>query len=971
MSDPADALGDTLDVRGPSSAEQLRDRYVAAWEAALRGGTPPEIEPFLGLLVGAERARLCQELEALREQYQGRFREVATLPVDGQAGSATEASSAPPGTVELAADTGAPVGTVDFTPNRATQAADAGRTYAPSGRAAPSVETVAGYEILSELGRGAMGVVYQARQRSLKRLVALKMILAGGHAGAEELARFRREAEAVARLQHPNIVQIYEVGETNGRPFFSLEHVDGDSLLKNVRAAPLPPPEAARVVQLLAVAMQYAHEHGIVHRDLKPANVLLTADGTPKITDFGLARQLDGDAGQTYSGAVLGTPAYMPPEQAEGRIKEVGPLADVYALGAILYELLTGRPPFQGTSVLDTLEQVRTKEAVPVRQLQPKVPRDLETICLKCLQKSPERRYASAGALAEDLRRFQAGEPIQARPVGSAERLWRWCRRNPRVALLCGGAALAVVFWAVTATWLMVQLRRETDAKEAARLEAETNAAEARRNADQARTNEETAKRNEQAALRSEHKALRNAETAVNGVLGMGEELLKRLQHWRRQAAGPETVRLRDDLLGTLRQMMLRTAGEIEKDQTTSFAAVAAYQRLGDLLKRLGLGEEALRQFNKGYLLAKKLLPEQRAHHDKAQANLAVMVMRLGEMALELNGDGKAARMCFERSQELHQELLDRPVSREYSDEQLRVFLSQDDARLAWLDLDLGRPADARTRFAKALDFRADWARSAARAGRDNSEARSFLAEAYVGRGICRGRLGDGEAAADYQECLRLCNELAGQFPNNLGYRKDLVDSYGYYGDYQLRRGLLEEAGTSYRQSLKELRGLLARRPDETELLLRLAQAEERLAALARAGRRPTEATDHDREALKLRREFVDLEPNNLTWRAAYLLAQAHAGETAAAARGADALRRRAPQSIPLLVQVARCHAACAAGTAQTERQRELLANTLDALTAAVKLGYRDRGGLETDPDLTALRDEPAFRELLARMAAR
>jgi WD40 repeat protein/predicted Ser/Thr protein kinase len=309
----------------------------------------------------------------------------------------------------------------------------------------PGLPQVAGYEVLGELGRGGMGVVYQARQTSLGRLVALKTILAGDHAGDEERRRFCAEAEAVARLQHPNIVQVHEVGEANGHPFFSLEYCPGGSLAAQLAGTPQPPQEAARLTETLARAVQAAHEAGVVHRDLKPANVLLAADGTPKITDFGLAKKLDGTAGQTATGAVLGTPSYMAPEQAGGKSKTIGPAADVYALGAILYECLTGRPPFKAATPFDTVLQVLSEDPVPPRRLQPKVPRDLETICLKCLRKEPAHRYASAADLAADLRRFLAGEPVKARPVGATERLLKWARRRPAAAALLAVSGLAAV----------------------------------------------------------------------------------------------------------------------------------------------------------------------------------------------------------------------------------------------------------------------------------------------------------------------------------------------------------------------------------------------------------------------------------------------------------------------------------------------------------------------------------------------
>jgi serine/threonine-protein kinase len=318
--------------------------------------------------------------------------------------------------------------------------------------------SVPGYEILGELGRGAMGVVYKARQLKLKRLVALKMILAGSHAGEADLTRFRIEAEAVARLQHPNIVRIYEDGQCEGKPFFSMEFVEGGGLDQKLQGRRLPPYDAARLVGTLATAMHVAHQAGIVHRDLKPANVLLApsdrADAVslashgraghyePKITDFGLAKRLGDDAGLTSSGAVLGTASYMAPEQVRGGSKAIGPPTDVYALGAILYELVTGRPPFKAASRLDTLLQVLTQQPRAPSRLNSQLPLDLELICLKCLRKEPSRRYGTAAALAEDLARFRAGKPIRARPANLV-------LGNPRLALVMALIALALSLLAV------------------------------------------------------------------------------------------------------------------------------------------------------------------------------------------------------------------------------------------------------------------------------------------------------------------------------------------------------------------------------------------------------------------------------------------------------------------------------------------------------------------------------------------
>jgi WD40 repeat protein/serine/threonine protein kinase len=393
-------------------------------------------------------------------------------------------------------------------------AATPSREGAPAGAGLAPGPRVAGYTITRELGRGGMGVVYQARQASLGRWVALKFLRATDYADAERRARFRAEAEAVARLQHPNIVQIFEVGEQDGRPYLALELVGGGSLAQALGGRPQPALPAARLVEALARAVHHAHGQGVVHRDLKPANVLLqmpnaqcpmpkdeppTADGPtapsgpldtghgtlvighwalgiPKVTDFGLAKRLDDPAGLTQSGVILGTPSYMAPELTGLAGKAIGPAVDIYALGAILYELLTGRPPFVAETPLETVLQVRAEEPVPPTRLQRKVPRDLETVCLKCLEKEPARRYATAEALAEDLAHFLAGEPIRARPTPSWERAWKWARRRPAVALL----AASVVALTLTGLGLVTWQWRSTEA-EWRRAEGERRTAEAER----------------------------------------------------------------------------------------------------------------------------------------------------------------------------------------------------------------------------------------------------------------------------------------------------------------------------------------------------------------------------------------------------------------------------------------------------------------------------------------------------------
>jgi WD40 repeat protein/serine/threonine protein kinase len=482
MNSPQSSGGPDLSETLMRRADQECDRFEAAWKAEER----PRIEDHLAAVPEPERPALLAELVLLEIDY----RRLA-----GEHPQADEFLERFPVLSRVWVE--------EVLSRAATHEAGA---LAPGGRA--PWPAAPGFEILDELGRGGMGVVYRAWQVRLRRLVALKMVLAGEYASEQALARLRVEAEAVARLQHPNIVQIYEVGEHLGRPYFALEYVDGGSLANQLGGKPVPARPAAQLVETLARAMHYAHQQGIVHRDLKPGNILLARfregkdsgpaapapdpwplKAVPKISDFSLAKLLvGGGESQTQSGQMLGTPSYMAPEQAAGKTREITPAADTYALGAILYELLTGQPPFRGETHLDTAQQVVSLEPIPPRLLQPKAPRDLETICLKCLQKEPRKRYASAEMLAEDLRRFGAGEPIRARPVGAVERLWRWSRRNPLVASLTAAVAMLLIVATVGASVAAFEQHRLAEAAEQARGKAE----QARNDAIAARNDEQT-----------------------------------------------------------------------------------------------------------------------------------------------------------------------------------------------------------------------------------------------------------------------------------------------------------------------------------------------------------------------------------------------------------------------------------------------------------------------------------------------
>lgn len=335
-------------------------------------------------------------------------------------------------------------------------------------RIAGQCPDIPNYSITRELGRGGMGVVYEAVQLKLNRRVALKLISTPDQ--IEVRTRFQIEAEAIARLQHPHIVQVYDFGEHEGTPYLSLELVNGGSLDQWTNGSALPPRDAAEIVEKIARGMNCAHQHGIIHRDLKPGNILLTVDGDPKVTDFGLAKELDRDLARTRSGEIMGTPHFMAPEQAGGALGRIGPATDIYSLGAVLYFLLTGEPPNQGQTILEVLEMVRTVDPIPPRRINPHVDRDLETVCLKCLRKEPERRYATAVELADDLQRFLEHEPVHARPISHGERVRRWIRRRPAVA---GLSAAVLVITAASLAVLGMASRKVQESRQLANEWAE------------------------------------------------------------------------------------------------------------------------------------------------------------------------------------------------------------------------------------------------------------------------------------------------------------------------------------------------------------------------------------------------------------------------------------------------------------------------------------------------------------------
>jgi tetratricopeptide (TPR) repeat protein/tRNA A-37 threonylcarbamoyl transferase component Bud32 len=678
-----------------------------------------------------------------------------------------------------------------------------------------AVQAIAGYEILGELGRGGMGVVYKARQVKLNRLVALKMILAGSHAGPVDLGRFRTEAEAVASLPHPNIVQIFEVGEHEGHPYLSLEYVEGGSFAEKLAGTPLPGREAARLVEILARAMHAAHQRGIIHRDLKPGNILLAADGTPKISDFGLAKRLDMDAGQTQSGALIGTPSYMAPEQARGEVKQIGPAADIYALGAILYECLTGRPPFRAATAFDTVAQVVGEEPVPPRRFQSKTARDLETICLKCLQKKASKRYASAGDLADDLRRFRANEPIHARPADRVERCWRWCRRNPVVATLTAALCLVVTaaLAGLTALWLQAEEERQT--AESERTTAINERTRAQKFAEEAAREQAIAKDKSRQARAEAAKATRIARVLTDMFQATDPLALN---------GGPLLALSAGETL-TAREILDRASERIVRDLSEEPDVRAKLlDTLGGVYCTLGLPERAAPLLEEASAVWRKVLP---ADHP----DLAATLHNLGWLHHQ-RGDYARAEKYYREAVAIRRKQGGLPLS-------TSLFT------LAWLWTDMEDYAAAEKAFQEVVELRR---RELGEIHRDVAVARMGLASLYVSQ---------GRFAAAAAPCLQAIAVL-----RKIGGHQGLAESVSFFQQGLLARELPSMAGSLLglggaaeserllKRCLDQTRKVMGDHHPYTALVLHeLARSQEKL-------NKNADAEQSYREALRIGRRY-------------------------------------------------------------------------------------------------------------------
>jgi serine/threonine-protein kinase len=702
------------------------------------------------------------------------------------------------------------------------------------------------YELLDDLACGGMGVVYKARHQKLGRVVALKMIRAAALAQAEDVARFRLEAEAVAALDHPNIVPIYDVGEHDGRPYFTMKLIDGGSLAAALGAArwSAAPRAAAQLVATVARAVHYAHERGILHRDLKPANILLDRQGEPHVSDFGLATRLPSATTPapahtlTQKGIAVGTPGYMAPEQANGPKAGVTVAADVYSLGAVLYELLTGRPPFQADTPLETLVQVLERPPARPRSLAPAVPRDLETICLKCLEKDPARRYASAEALADDLQRFLDGEPIQARPAGTPERVWRWCRRSPAVATLAAALAVAVTGGLVAVTFLWQRA-------EGRRLQAE----EQRQLAEAAlRSAREERERAEAHRLEAEEGFRQAHQVVERFCMRLSEE---RLSH----VPGLQPVR-RDMLAAGLKYYQDFVAKRSDDPDLKADLAKAHF-RVAFLTNLVGSKRDALDSYAQALKTYEELSaadPDNCCYREQ----IAMTCINMGGV-LEATNERKAALDTYERARDLL-EGLDRASP---GSPKVLANLGILYNNLGNVNRVLNHLDESQNAYEKALAVQERLSRNDPR---DPVPLRE-LAVVYVNVAILYSTRGDKDEALRWHEKARdLQEKLFHDHPSDTKVQHDLALTCRRIGDRLVRDGRSEEGMRSLEKGHGLIEKLAAANGSVTEYQWELALSHRSLGHAEKAAKDKVKAAASYRAAIDLLRKVRRQDSSAVTY---------------------------------------------------------------------------------------------------------
>ena len=838
-----------------------------------------------------------------------------------------------------------------------------------------SLPKISGYRVDRVLGRGGMGVVYLAHQLGVDRPVALKMILGGNFVSQAVVERFKAEARAVGRLQHENIVRIYESGWHGHTPYFSLEFIDGVSLSEKIAGKPLEPQEAASFAVCIGRALEYAHSAGIVHRDLKPANVLLTKDGVPKLSDFGLAKLENEQNDYSRTGDIVGTPGYMAPEQARGESSVAAP-ADVYGLGAILYCMLSGRPPFMAAKASDTLIQLLTKEPIAVAQLQPGVPRDLETICMKCLEKSPEKRYSSAAEMVADLQRFLNGEPIAARPVTKVERVWRWAKRKPMVAslsaiaatlgavLMIGGPVVALVIdgqkrdiitakkdaednanAALAAKELAVQ--NEADAI-AAKAEAEENAVLARRAQVESEANAKLAKDNEEQAAKNAAAAQDQQKQAIDALKSLVFEVQRELKD------RPRLQSLRKGLLDVARDGLKRMEASGADSTARNIISASIHRRLGDIQFEIGSSDAAIKEYANCLAILKEL--NAAGTLKGARHNMSTIYDLLGQASRKA-GKLDDAEKYWQLSLEERRAWLVESKNNADVLQNVAATLGQ----LAILSREQGKLSDARKYLEENLTYRKEYV--AQKPGQLDPQSQLLGTR----RELALLRFAEGDADQGRDEMQRVVSEYEALASTNrdsqaanwnaLIFKADLAMQLLYARQH-------DEALRLYSEVVEKQQKMVDEDPEKLQFREGLANTLYGLATVQqRKGAEPESLANYAR-ALKELERVLESDPENLPRLVTAALFNARVRNYEAATKIVASL---APNELDAGIVFV---VACVYSQLSTDKRT----NSVDAKGQAIKMldlalanGFDRPMDLQRDPDLDPLREEEKFKLLLSK----
>jgi tetratricopeptide (TPR) repeat protein/tRNA A-37 threonylcarbamoyl transferase component Bud32 len=796
------------------------------------------------------------------------------------------------------------------------------------------VRYIGDYELLNVLGQGGMGVVYKARQVSLNRNVALKMIRNSEFASEDQIRRFQNEAEAVALFDHPAIVPIYEVGLHGDQRYFSMKLIEGEGLDKRLKSAPLKPRIAAQLVAEVAEAIHHAHQRGLLHRDLKPANILIDAEGHPHVTDFGLSKRTGQESGLTMSGEIMGTPSYMAPEQALGRNSQVTTASDVYGLGGILYAAITGRDPFRGDSVLETLHKVRVAAPDKPTSLNKKLPRDLEVICMKCLEKDQNRRYASAQEVADDLHRWLNGEPIVARPVNAVARSWMWCKRRPALAALAASLAVAILGGIIGIVWQWREAVFQRNEAVVARDAAQKNA--------------------------------QLASTQATLALSTVQDLITEVQS---TLTLPDLYEVKMALLKNAQAHIEAVAGVYDKSNTSKEATVMAIDmELANIYKELGQSDKAAVFAARSLEIAKArvIIKE---NSDPSRMNLALIYTFRGLLYEEFGRDMKAALSENQESLRIWQDIDNHPNNKPNAfpldKKVVRRALAETTTRVAVDYYRMGDIETARDGFRKAYDLKQELVRDFP----NDSQLKQDLSYSALALGEVSFRSGNSAQAEDFfSQALQWREKMFAEKPKDEYATTGLADVNSELGEIKLKTGNLVEARKRLERG-KELHAAVVQADPRNAVLRRnLAASFYLLGSLGDREGNQKFASESFEAARKLGQQLVDEDPKNDRRLMELMRELAHVGQVEKAAAIAGQLAAIPNVDNELRVELARCYVQCARNAAgsQSARKADFLLKAMENLRTAVSNGYRDRVSIETEPDLDPLHRRSDFRELIA-----